>query len=163
MGKLANLFGEPHVPKNLVTSQGIISKVNVKVNGLGWLTIDFFFENSKSPWSIMRMNEDPYQEILLWFLQKGAEFGGFEEEISINKNTASFDGGKTWIPTYNLCDDVKTLQHFVGKSMIVKTEYLQDGAVSFDNGKTWFDIDARKKELDDKWYANGGRIGIKLL
>ena len=163
MGKIANLWGEFNEPKNPVTSQGIIDDVKVWVNALGWLTIGFFFDKGEHHLSILHMNEDPYQEILLWFLQKGAEFGCVEEKIFIKKNDVSFDGGKTWISTYDLCDDVKTLQYFVGKPMIVKTEYLQDGAVSFDDGQTWFDIDARKKELDIKWYENGGRIGIAVL
>ena len=167
MGKLAYLLGGAEEPKERISVQGIIKDVKLYINALGWLTMAFRFENAKRSWQIMHLNEDYYQEILLWFLQKGAELAGHEEEIVLGnpgRNTVSFDGGKTFAPIYELCDDTKMLQSFKGRSLNVKSsEYLQDGAVSLDGGKTWFDIDARKKELDKSFFESGGRIDMVLL
>lgn len=167
MSKISYILGEQK-GKKCMTVQDVIKDIHFYENGLGWLTLTFNLEGTKK-WTIYHLNEDPYQEVLRWFLQKGAEFGGLEEKISINGNTVSFDDGKTWISTYDADNAMKMLQYFKGKTVTIRCQefrknqkYLSEGVVSFDDGQTWFDIDARKKELDIKWYENGGRIGIAV-
>lgn len=170
MSKLSYILG---VEKNIetMTVQGTIKDVMLYVNGLGWLTLEFFFEGDNRPWMVYHLNENPYQEILLWFLRKNLQLGEESSEkilLSEEMERISFDGGETWISIYE-CDG-KMFQSFKGQSVTLKCKkfaenqiYLSDGAVSFDNGKTWFDIDARKDELDKEWFKNGGTVDFILL
>lgn len=105
-----------------------ITGVDLWVNGLGYLTLGFSFEEDGGfnhlpgdDWTITHLNEGYNHEILAELL-----------------------GG-------NQC----SLNSFKGKTVILRgkaVEHRQNGLISFDDGKTWFDINEMKAELDKKWH-----------
>lgn len=106
----------------------VITNTNLWVNGLGWLTLGFSFEEdgtfNKLPgddWTITHLNEGYNYEIIDWLL-------------------SSLDS---------------SLNSLKGKTVILRgkaVEHRQNGEISFDNGQTWFDINKKKAELDKKWH-----------
>ena len=106
-----------------------ITGANLWVNGLGWLTLGFSFQENGGfdeipgdDWTITHLNEGYNYEILDWILGN------------------------------NDC----SLNSFKGKTIILKGERAiddrQNGIVSFDDGNTWYDINKKKAELEEKWH-----------
>jgi hypothetical protein len=105
----------------------VITNTNLWVNGLGWLTLVFSFEEDgtfnklpRDDWTITHLNEGYNYEIIDWLL-------------------SSLDS---------------SLNSLKGKTVILRgkaVEHRQNGEISFDNGQTWFNIDKKKAELGKKW------------
>jgi len=117
--------------KQIKDQKKTIKRANLWVDGFGQLTMGFAFEEDENDkgaeegyWLITHLNEGYNYRILDWLLG--------ETDCSL----LSFKG-----MTITLRGECAIEDH-------------QDGEVSFDDGKTWFNINKKKEELDKKYHED---------